>query len=186
MSGQTDPEPASVPSPSPPSAATAATAPLPSSVTPPPAHLPAAPGSPIDLRLSEEPADLRAPVSDSQLLQARLQQQRRLSSGPDPGLLAAAAAAAAAYPGQNNNSMKTSFYIRDILDSGTFGGRRECLDTSSPELSDSQSTGERPGGPAVIQCQWFCGGKVPRTMNKTYLNFNLFRRSHAQCKMMSC
>ena len=88
---------------------------------------PAPAASPIDL--SRVP--LESGLEHSQrLMQAR--RQRLGSPAPDAAFIA------------HNNNSKTSFYIRDILDGSKFRGRREYLDTSSPELSDTQSTGEPP------------------------------------------
>ena len=96
---------------------------------------PPPPGSPIDL--SRVPTEPDAGIEEAQrLLEARLQEHRQRLATP-----AGDAAFLAGFPVHNNNS-KTSFYIRDILDGSKFTGRRDYLDTSSPELSDTQSTGE--------------------------------------------
>ena len=98
---------------------------------------PPPPGSPIDL--SRVPTEPDTGIEEAQrLLEARLQEHRQRLAAP-----AGDAAFLAAFPVHNNNS-KTSFYIRDILDGSKFTGRRDYLDTSSPELSDTQSTG-KPG-----------------------------------------
>ena len=96
---------------------------------------PPPPGSPIDL--SRVPPESDSGIEETQrLLEARLEQHRQILAAPpaDPVFLAG-------FPAHNNNS-KTSFYIRDILDGSKFNGRRDYLDTSSPELSDTQSTGQ--------------------------------------------
>ena len=98
--------------------------------SPPPA------ASPIDL--SRVPPEPPSGLEETQrLLAARLEEHRQRLAAP-----AGDTAFLTAFPAHNNNS-KTSFYIRDILDGSKFTGRRDYLDTSSPELSDTQSTGER-------------------------------------------
>ncbi|XP_043245444.1 homeobox protein slou-like [Amphibalanus amphitrite] len=95
--------------------------------SPPPA------ASPIDL--SRVPAEPPSGLEETQrLLAARLEEHRQRLAAP-----AGDTAFLTAFPAHNNNS-KTSFYIRDILDGSKFTGRRDYLDTSSPELSDTQST----------------------------------------------